>query len=170
MISRPNLNDAPAYFRHYVEMVPESDLLEALENSLHQSLALFATISNDKELFRYAPEKWTTKQVVSHIIDCERVYAYRALRFSRRDATELPPFDENLYAAHANADARLLGQMSTEYSAVRRASIELFRSMSNEMLDLKGIANNVTMTPRSLGWLIAGHNLHHCRILKDKYL
>jgi uncharacterized damage-inducible protein DinB len=170
MIARPAPEDAPAYYQRYLSLVKESELLEAMENSLKSSLSLFASIGKEKEDFRYAADKWTVKEVLSHIADCERIFAYRALRFSRRDSTPLPGFDEKDYAPNANAAGRSLAQIIDEYKAVRRASIELFKYLTPEMLDFRGTANGSAITSRSIGWIIAGHNSHHCNILRERYL
>jgi hypothetical protein len=170
MIARPVSDDMPAYYQRYVNTVKESELLDALENSLRNSLSLFASIGKEKESFRYAADKWTVKEVVSHIVDCERIFAYRALRFSRRDSTSLPGFNENEYTPNANAAGRSLEQIVDEYTAVRHASIALFKYLTPEMLDFRGTANGSAITSRSIGWIIAGHNSHHCNILQERYL
>lgn len=170
MIGRPTPDESPAYYHRYFSLVNESELIDAMENSLKYSLSLFASIGKEKENFRYAADKWTVKEVLCHIVDCERVYAYRALRFSRKDSTPLPGFDENAYAPSANAAGRSLSQIVDEYTAVRHASMELFRYMTDQMLDFKGTANKTVVTPRAIGWMIPGHNNHHCNILRDRYL
>src|SRR5690606_24775222 len=118
----------------------------------------------------YQPNKWTTKEVVRHIIDCERVYAYRALRFSRFDNTELAGFDENKYIDQIKNTEQTLPDLLTEYLIVRNATIALYKTMSNEMLDYKGIANKVIFSARTLGFMTVGHDLHHCNFIREKYL
>jgi hypothetical protein len=162
--------DAPAYCHPFFDLVTASTITDALKSSGSQTLELIASIPETKASYQYLPEKWTVKQILSHIIDCERVYAYRALRLSRKDATPLAGFDENTYVMNAAVEARSLEQLSNEYNAVRNASILLYDFMTNEMLDFKGIANNVFFTARSLGYMIAGHNIHHCNILRERYL
>lgn len=170
MILKPNKKDAPAYCHYYFDLVTESDLIDALKNSRDKTLQLISEIPAGKENFKYAENKWTLKQVFSHIIECERIYTYRALRFSRQDNTELPGFDENLFAANANASQRNLSDLAEEYRAVRESTILLFRYMSGEMLDFKGAANKALFSPRALGFTAAGHNIHHCKIIKERYL
>lgn len=170
MIPKPNYQDFPPYCHHYFDLVAEDDLMEALKNSRDNTLKFISEIPAAKENFNYAENKWTVKQVLSHIIDCERIYAYRALRFSRQDKTELPGFDEDLFAANTNASRRSLHNLAEEYKAVRESTIFLFEHMTEEMLDFKGMANKLWLTPRAIGFLTAGHNIHHCKIIKERYL
>lgn len=170
MIPKPNYNDFPPYCRHYFDLVAEDDLMEALKNSRDHTLKFISEIPAAKENFSYAENKWTVKQVLSHIIDCERIYAYRALRFSRKDNTELPGFDEDLFAANANASGRNLQDLAEEYKSVRGSTIFLFEHMTEEMLGFKGMANKLWLTPCAIGFLAAGHNIHHCKIIKERYL
>ena len=170
MIERPIPEDMPAYYQRYVNTVKESELMESLENSLRNSLSLFASIGKEKENHRYAADKWTVKEVVCHIADCERIFAYRALRFSRKDATPLSGFNENDYTPNVNAVGRSFKQIVDEYTAVRHASLELFKYQTPDMLNFRGTANNSPITSRSIGWIIAGHNTHHCNILRERYL
>ena len=170
MIIKPNSEDVPAYYNHYIGLVPETNLLEALQNNMNDTLGFIACIPAEKENYRYADGKWTVKEVISHIIDTERIFAYRVLRFSRQDATELSGFDQNSFASNSNSDIRSLQQMTQEYKAVREASISMFEYLTPEMLDFKGKANNNSVNSRGIGWMIAGHNIHHCNVLREKYL
>jgi hypothetical protein len=169
MIEKPAPSKIPDYYLYYINLVPETELIAALEASMEQTLSLFTAIPAEKAEYRYAPGKWTVKEVVAHINDAERVFAYRALRFSRGDATPLPGFDENLYAPNANTGRRPLAEIADEYRAVRTASAALFRHLNEEMLDLPGKASGYDLTPRAIGWMIAGHNLHHLGILRERY-
>jgi uncharacterized damage-inducible protein DinB len=170
MIVKPNYNDAPDYCAYYFDLVPEQDLIDALKRTAEETRELFSTIPAEKENYKYAPDKWTIKQLLRHLADCERVYMYRAMRFSRLDDTELPGFDENNYAQNDNTAAVNLQQVVEEYKHLRQASILLFQGMTNAMLDFKGKANQRTSTARAWGWMAAGHNMHHCKILREKYL
>lgn len=162
--------DAPTYCHYFFDLVETNDLLVELYKSKIQTEELFQLITPETENFSYAIGKWTTKEVLKHIIDCERVYIYRALRFSRFDNTELPGFDENKYIDNLKSASYNLTDLKEEYIAVRTASIALFKSMTDEMLDFKGKANNALFTARTLGFMTVGHNMHHCDILKSKYL
>ena len=170
MISKPNLTDVPAYYRAYLDLIKENDLLPFLKNRTEETLKLIGSIPPEKTEYRYASGKWTVKEVFSHIIDTERILAYRALRFSRKDATELSGFDENAYAPNSNTGNRSLQEIASEYTAVRSASIFLFSYMTPEMLDFKGKANKASNTARGLGWMIAGHDVHHCGVIRERYL
>ncbi len=170
MIIKPSLKDAPEYYHYYFGLSTETDLMDALKNAMSDSLLLFSSVPKEKENYRYQPEKWTLKEVIGHIIDSERIFTYRALRFSRKDKTELLGFSENLFAPNSNAINRSIPEIAAEYKSVRLASIALFKYMNEEMLDFKGTANKVPLSSRCLGWMIAGHNVHHCKIIKERYL
>jgi hypothetical protein len=170
IIGKPVVAHTPEYYRRYINLVPEEDLITALAEGMKATITLVRSLPGEKADFRYAAGKWSAKEVLGHINDTERIFAYRALRFSRKDATALPPFDENLYAPNANTDHCSLHELSDEYRAIRNASIALFAHMNDEMLDLPGKASGYDLTPRSIGWMIAGHNIHHCNILREHYL
>jgi hypothetical protein len=170
MISKPNYSCVPSNYQYYFQLVKEDNLILALKNSREMTLTLISSIPPGKEDYKYAPEKWTLKQVLNHIIDCERIYTYRALRFSRLDNTELAGFDENNYALYSNASQRDIQQFSEEFDNVRKSTIALFSCMTDDMLDFKGIANNVLFTSRLIGFVTVGHNLHHCNLIKERYL
>ena len=170
MIHKPDYKSSPEYCLYYFNLVKEDDLTEALEKSRDMTLELISAVPEEKENYCYAEGKWTLKQVMSHIADCERIYAYRALRFSRKDNTQLAGFEEDEYAVNSNTAQRSLKDIIEEYRTIREANIILFGYMTDEMLDFKGLANDMLYTPRSLGWMAAGHNIHHCNIIKERYL
>lgn len=158
------------YYQRYIDAAPGNDLIEAFHNSEKQTIDLLSGLDAAKEDHRYAEGKWSIKEVLHHIIDAERVFAYRALRFSRKDGTPLPGFEENDYVPNANTSSRSLSDIMEEFKLVRAATVALFRYMDESMLDFAGIASNKAITPRQLGFAIAGHNVHHLRILKERYL
>lgn len=167
---RPARNEVAAYYLGYIERCEGNDLFEALEhaaNALHNTLE---QVPPHAEGHRYAEGKWSIKEVVQHVIDTERIFAYRALRFARNDATVLAAFDENDYAPASLADRRNLSQLLVEHDAVRRASLELFHSFTPDMLLRSGKAGNGVMSVRGLGWAIAGHTLHHAHVIGSRYL
>jgi uncharacterized damage-inducible protein DinB len=170
MIAKSKPEDAPPYYQKYIDAVSDTDLIAALENEMQDALALMRNIPEDKGTFAYAEGKWTIKQVISHVIDTERIFNYRALRISRADGTPLSGFDENKYAPNANTENRSLHDIIEEYSAVRKANILFFQSLTDEMLETKGSANSFTMTPKAIGWMIAGHSRHHFNIIRERYL
>ncbi|MGV3631478.1 MAG: DinB family protein [Bacteroidota bacterium] len=170
MITKPDISAVPDYFVYYTGLVQENDLIEALAESREATVELFSSIPVEKEDFAYAPGKWTVKQMLSHLIDTERVFAYRALRFSRHDSTELPGYDENLFARNSNTENLMLERLLEEYRCVRKSTLSLFETMSDEMLDFQGTANKMSCSARALGYMIAGHEIHHCNVLKERYL
>jgi hypothetical protein len=170
MIVKPNLADAPEYYHYYFNLVTENNLETALISSSEMTSRLIYSIREDKESYSYDAGKWTIKQVLSHINDTERILAYRALRFSRMDKTALSGFDEDLFAPNANTESRNLNHLLDEYISIRRATESLFEYLTDEMLDFKGNANNLSMTARGIGFMIVGHNIHHMNILKERYL
>ncbi|HVZ56409.1 MAG TPA: DinB family protein [Chitinophagaceae bacterium] len=167
---RPDLTRIPAYFHHYVNQVPEDDLMEAFRQGTGNMMQLLARIPASKHDYRYEPGKWTVREVLQHVIDAERVFAYRALRFARMDTTPLPGFDENLFARHAQADRRRWEDLVNEFQAVRTSSQYLFSSFGEEQLNASGIASNQPVYVLGIGFLLIGHALHHLRIIEERYL
>ena len=145
-------------------------LTEEMEISVHRFIHFVQDIPMDKHEYRYAEGKWTIKDIIQHVIDAERIFAYRALRFSRNDATALPGFDENSYVDSTKADQRKLQDLLTELSLVRHANIALFKSFTPEDLLKTGIASGYAASVRALGFMIIGHQNHHMKIFKERYL
>lgn len=170
MTDKTIYKDAPDYCHYFFDLVETGNLLNELEKSKNFTQDTFDLITTEKENYSYQPNKWTTKEVLRHIIDCERVYTYRAFRFSRFDNTELAGFDENKYIEQIKIAEQPLPDLLNEYSIVRNSTIALFKTMNDEMLDNKGIANNVYFTARTLGFMTVGHNFHHCNFIRTKYL
>jgi len=167
---RPQKGDYLPYYDNYLSQVAEDDLLQALRNNHNQVLELITTIPAAKEDFRYAEGKWSVKQVINHISDCERIFCYRALRFARGDAQMLASFEENDYAANANLEHSNLALLAEEFDAVRKASILFFRQLSDKELLLKGQLPAGQTNVLALGFVIAGHARHHLNVLKERYL
>lgn len=165
-----NLENIPPYFKHYVKQVDNTDLLTALRISGFRTLELIHGIPENKGNYAYAQGKWTIKELIAHIIDGERIFGYRALRFARKDKTVLSPFDENSYAPNSNAEGRALKKLADELHHVRMASIDLFESFNEEMLSQKGMVGENEVSVLALGFIIAGHETHHRNILRERYL
>jgi uncharacterized damage-inducible protein DinB len=165
-----NLDTIPHFYKNYVKQVEETDLIQALRISGHRALELLHTIPDTKKDFRYADGKWTIRELLCHMIDAERIFAYRALRFARNDKTGLPGWEENDYAPQANAAGRSLQKIAAEMAHLRSTTIDLFEGFTPEMLARKGVANNNEFSVMVLGFVIAGHETHHCHILKERYL
>lgn len=164
-------NEYASYYEPYVQSVSnEYTLVEELEISVHRLIKFVQNIPMDKFDYRYAEGRWTIKDILQHLIDAERIFAYRALRFSRNDQTSLASFDENDYVVEANANRRSIQELLTELAVVRQATLSLFKTFSQEELLRTGTASNNPMSVRALGFVIIGHQNHHQRIFQERYL
>jgi uncharacterized damage-inducible protein DinB len=170
MINAPKPEGLNDYYRTYLKFLKEDDLLEALEEQGATAHKLLSQIPAEMEDFRYADGKWMLKEVVGHLCDTERILSYRALRFSKNDLTELPGFDENSYMENSNFHNRTLDDIMIEWKHIRQSTRDLFESMTDEMLDRKGVANKVTVTPRILLYFIIVHGRHHISLIADRYI
>ncbi len=169
MINRPQPDEYPAYAAGYVNLVGNGPILEILEYQQQSTYNFFVTMDLDKAGYAYAEGKWTMKEVLGHMVDTERVFAYRALVFSR-EAIELSGFDQDVYVDKATFNSRSLVDIANEFKAVREASIYLCRSFSDWQQTQKGIASGNPVSVRALAYLMAGHEMHHIKILKERYL
>jgi hypothetical protein len=167
---RPEPGEYAPYFERYISKVPDGDILTLLASQIGDTTRLLAGLSDQQARRRYAPGKWSVKEVVGHLADTERVLSYRALRFARGDTTPLPGFDENVLVANAGFDARPLADLLAEFDLVRRATLALFRSLDAEAARRRGVANENTVSVRALAYIIAGHERHHREILVERYL
>jgi hypothetical protein len=169
MIERPAPEDYVPYFIGYVSLVPEGDVLTTLETQIKSTVDLLVANGEEKALYRYQPNKWSIKEVVGHLSDTERVLTCRALRFSRGDPTELPGFEQDDYVENGSFDRRSLSDLLAELKAIRRATVALFGSLDQESLQRSGIAGGNRLTVAAIASIVAGHELHHARILKERY-
>ena len=169
-LSQLDENEYNPHYKHYILELGDVDLFEILNASFEELLETVKDLPEEKLVFRYDEGKWTIKELLQHLIDTERIMSYRALRFSRNDATELQGFDENWYVDNSNGNNRNFNDLLDEFTCTRRASISLFKSFTNEMLQLSGNANGSDMTVRALGFIIPGHQMHHLKIIKERYL
>jgi uncharacterized damage-inducible protein DinB len=167
---RPDLSRVPAFYHNYISHVQEDDLLEAFNIETPVFIKFIESIPPGKYDYRYAEGKWAIKEVLQHVIDAERIFAYRALRFARKDSTFLPGFDENTFAENAKADKRDWNNLVEEFKVVRMASGYLFASFDNDQLEASGTANNSSVYVLGIGFLLIGHSLHHMRVIKERYL
>jgi uncharacterized damage-inducible protein DinB len=166
----PAASEYAPYFEKYVSLVPAGDVVETLERQAAETLALLRGLDEERAGSRYEPGKWSIKQIVGHLADAERVFAYRALCFARGDRTPLPGFEQDDYVRGANFDARPITDLADEFEAVRRATVALFRQLDDESWRRTGTANDNPFTVRAIAHIIAGHELHHLGVLKTKYL
>ncbi len=169
-INKPQPGEYAPYYERYIALVNGPELITALEEGERNFLAFARTIPADKAEHKYAPDKWTVKEVLSHIIDTERVFGYRALTFSRNDKSALPGFDENEWTPESNAGSRSLHDLLNEYKFVRGSTISLFKGCTAEMAERTGTASNNKISVRALGFIIAGHEIHHAKVIRERYL
>lgn len=167
---RPHPKETQVYFQYYIDLVKNDDVLQELKDQLTAVEQLIAEIPPDKEDYSYAGNKWSIKQVIGHLTDTERIMAYRVLRFSRKDKTNLSGFDENEYVANADFNNWTLAELGQEFTALRSANLLLFKHFNETTLDETGTANGRESSVRSILFMIAGHVLHHLNVLKTKYL
>jgi uncharacterized damage-inducible protein DinB len=170
MIGLPERTEAAPYYFAYIDRIKNPDINRELETQLDAALSFFHGISEDKSLHRYAADKWSVRQVLSHINDAERVFAHRALWFARGFETPLPSFDQNVAVNTANADAYSWTSHVDEFRGVRLATLTLFRNLPKEAWSRKGMASDNPFTVRALAYVIAGHLVHHKSILESRYL
>jgi hypothetical protein len=169
-LKRPDPSEYAPYYGRYIEKVPDGPIVDLLRTQVRGTLDLLRALPEAKGDHSYAPGKWSIKQVVGHVIDGERVFAYRALRFGRSDATQLPGFEQDDYARAGGFAARTLRHLTDELEAVRRSTVLLYEGFGEEDWSRKGIASENPVTVRALAYIIAGHELHHAKMLKEKYL
>ena len=167
---RPLPAEYPAYYKSYIDLVETDNVIKELSDQIIDVQKLISGVPEEKESFAYAPGKWTVKEVLGHIIDTERIMAYRALRFSRKDKTALSGFDEDKFVANANFNKRTLYDLAHEFGVVRESNIALFKHFDETALSELGNANGKEISVRSLLFVIAGHTTHHLNVIKKKYL
>jgi len=168
--TKPQSDEYAPYYGRYIDLVPPGSIIATLQQQLAETRGLLARLAEEKAGYRYAPGKWSIKEVIGHVADSERVFAYRALRFARNDATPLPGFEQDGYVTNGKFDRRPLRELGNEYEHVRIASIDLFAPLAEDEWTKRGIANAVEVSVRALAWIIAGHEIHHRNVLQEKYL
>ena len=159
-----------SYYAPYINLVEHKDIVLSLQQNFEETLSFYKSIPEEKWLFSYADGKWTIKEIIQHLLDTERVFAYRALCFSRKDSVELPGFDQDEYLINSDANSRSKESLIEEYVSIRNATITLFNSFSEEMFLQIGVASNSPLSVRAAGYIIVGHEKHHCNIIKERYL
>lgn len=169
-MTRPALESVPDFYKGYVQHVKDLDVMDALLKSSALTLELVRSIPETQGEYRYAAGKWSIKELINHMMDAERIMSYRALRFARNDKTALQGFEENDYAPEANAHGRTLVSLSHEMERLRATTIDLFSSFTPAMLDRMGTANNNSFSVLTMGYIIAGHESHHRKVLQERYL
>jgi uncharacterized damage-inducible protein DinB len=167
---RPQKGDYAVFYEKYIDLVPSGDFLEILQEQHREILRLLSPLTEEQAEFRYAPGKWSIKEVIGHINDAERIFSYRLLRFARGDQTPLASFEQDPYIETGNFSARKLSELLHEFSAVREATITLIRSLDDAAWRRRGVASQNEITVPALAFVIAGHERHHSIILHERYL
>jgi len=164
------MTDSEKYIQRYLDLVPSENWIEELKNSGKQTLEIYEKFSEEKGNFAYAEGKWSLKTLLQHLIDTEKVFAYRAMRFSRKDQSLVSGFDEEAWADNSYAESRTLKSLIKEFKLTRKLSIKFFKTLPVEALSLIGIVNENEIKVETIGKLIVGHNIHHLNIIKERYL
>ena len=169
IIRRPRSSEYATYYGKYIDLVPGEDAFSVLRDQIHETMRMLQNVSEARASFRYAPGKWSIKEVVGHMCDTERVMAYRALRMARADTTALASFEQDDYVKAANFDRRSLQSLAAEFQCIRAASLAFFDSLDDIALQRTGTASNFPFSVRSLAYVIAGHERHHVGVLEERY-
>lgn len=170
MLKSPLAGEYGSYFKTYVEKVPNVDLPSLLELQIEEYTRLLSGVSEVHSKFRYAEGKWSLREVLGHVADTERIMSYRLLRVARGDQTPIPGFEENLFVAHAQADARSIDELLQDFAAVRIATLSLFRQLDDEAWMRVGNVSGHDTSARAIAYIIAGHAIHHIEIMRERYL
>jgi len=170
VIAPPDPSEHAPYYGRYIALVPGKDILATLSQQIVDTRSLLAGLSDDDGNSRYAPGKWSVKQVLGHLIDSERIFCYRALRIARGDQTPLPGFEQDDYVRDGPFETCRLADLVDEFIDVRKATVDFFRNLDETAWSRQGTANENKVTVRATAYIIAGHELHHRRLLKEKYL
>lgn len=168
-MTRPDTGDYGPALAGYISLVPEEDVLSAMEQQSSEMQKVLASIDEKKAAHRYGEGKWSVKEVIGHVVDAERIFGFRALAISRGDAQPLPGFDENAYVANAFFDDWKLGDLAEHYALARRANIVFFKNLRDDAWELRGTANRAVVTVRALAYVIVGHERHHLQVLRERY-
>ncbi len=168
-ITRPQPGEYNPYYERYISLVPGEDILGTLDSQRRQMMLLLSGRDDSEGNFRYAPEKWSANEVLGHVCDTERIFAYRALRISRGDQTPMEGFEQDDYVKNGPFARLPLAELVEDYIAVRRATLTLLRNLDEAAWTRRGVANKNEVTVRALAYITAGHELHHRRILEEKY-
>ncbi|WP_370086637.1 DinB family protein [Ekhidna sp.] len=164
-----DIKEVPEFYQGYVRTLGEGELVPLLLKSGDDFIGFCRNLTEAQGRYKYAPDKWSIKDVILHLIDSERVFAYRALRFARNDKTELSGFEQDDYVPEAHADERTIHNLLTEFTNVRAATVDLFSSFNDEIRKRSGIANGVQISVEALGYIISGHLVHHMNVLNERY-
>jgi len=168
--NRPQPDEYNPYYERYTSLVESSDIRPTIERQGQEMVALLSGITQERGGFRYAPDKWSIKELLGHVIDTERIFAYRALRIARGDPTPMAGFEQDDYIRNGPFEKCTLAGLTQEFETVRRSTVLLFGHLQDEAWMRRGVANGNEITVRAIAWIIAGHELHHRTVLEEKYL
>jgi uncharacterized damage-inducible protein DinB len=168
-MNKPQSDEYAEYYGRYIDQVPDGDVVATLESQGNETQKLLASIGEEKAGYRYEPGKWSIKQLVGHIADSERVFAYRLLAFARGEKQPLPGFDQDEYMETANFDSRSLAELAGDLASTRHATLKLIRSLDDQAWSRRGVASDNPVSVRALAWITAGHERHHVKILRERY-
>ena len=169
-IAPPKPSEYDPYYGRYISLVERGDILRAMEQQLSETTAVLSQLTGQQGAYRYAPDKWSVKEMLGHLIDSERIFTYRALRVARGDKTPIEGFEQDDYVPYGRFDQRALATLVEEFASVRQSSLFLFKHLDIEAWMRRGIASRKEISVRALAYVIAGHELHHRRMIKDKHL
>ena len=170
MMSRPAENEYPEYYKDYISLVPDGDIVDLMKKQTDDIMDFFRSIPEDKGTYRYEPEKWSIKEILGHLTDMERIFGYRALRFARNDTAGLNGYDQDDYVSAGNFDSRTLTDLADEFFNLRRANTIMYNSFNDEDMQKAGTADGNRVNVRSIAYILVGHPTHHINVIKDKYL
>lgn len=169
-MNRPSKNEYAEYYERYVSLVEEADIIAAMQSQLNEAEQLFAEITEEKSHYAYAGDKWTIKELLGHLTDGERIFAYRALRISRADETPMEGFEQDGYIENSNFNAMKLADLIEEFALSRKANLILFKNLSENAWLRTGTASDSAVSVRALAYIMVGHISHHIKILRERYL
>lgn len=169
-MKKPGSRESASYYKHYINLNTNTNIVKSLTTQIAQIKKMFGGVKPANQNFRYAKGKWSVKELLGHIMDAERIFGYRALRIARKDKTHLAGFEENHYVKNGFFEKRSMASLLEEFIALRKANIELFKSLDESRLAYKGIANGSHVSVRALAYIISGHTIHHLGILKERYI
>ena len=167
---KPTPDEHAPYYSRYVSLVPEGEIAETLSRQIDRTLELLGSIPEERAGESYEPGKWTVKELVGHMIDAERIFAYRALRIARGDRTPIEGFEQDDYVANGSFNASTLEALARELELVRRANVLMFEQLADEAWTRRGTASDAEVSVRAIAYIIAGHELHHVGVLESRYL
>ena len=173
MLNQPEQGEYASFYQNYVTNAIEAaqgNILQLLTELKDNTYGFFKSIPPEKAEYAYSEGKWTIKQLLGHLIDAERVFAYRALCFSRKETKELPGFDENDFVNNANFNSRTIDDLAKEFKSVRESNLYMLNALTDEQANFSGIANGNPVSVRALAYIMAGHELHHIQIITERYL